>query len=52
VNMASINPAKALGIDSEYGSITCGKKADVIAVDNNLDMKFVMMDGIIKKNVI
>ena len=48
VNMASINPARALGIDGECGSIVQGKRADMIAVDENLDIKFVMVDGVIK----
>lgn len=33
VNKVSLNPAKATGIDSEYGSLEKGKKADVLIVD-------------------
>jgi alpha-D-ribose 1-methylphosphonate 5-triphosphate diphosphatase len=33
VNMASLNPAKAIGLDSETGSIEKGKKADLLIVD-------------------
>lgn len=33
VNMVSLNPAKAVRIDSEYGSIEPGKKADLLIVD-------------------
>ncbi|OAS18730.1 alpha-D-ribose 1-methylphosphonate 5-triphosphate diphosphatase [Paenibacillus oryzisoli] len=32
VNMASLNPAKAMGIDKELGSIECGKEADLLLV--------------------
>lgn len=32
VNLATINPAKAVHIDSEYGSIELGKKADLLQV--------------------
>lgn len=33
LKMATINGAKALGIDNETGSITVGKKADIIIID-------------------
>jgi alpha-D-ribose 1-methylphosphonate 5-triphosphate diphosphatase len=33
VNMASLHPAKALGLDKEFGSIEVGKKADLILVE-------------------
>ncbi len=33
LKMATINGAKALGIDNETGTITAGKKADIIIVD-------------------
>lgn len=32
INMASLNPAKALGIERTTGSIECGKKADLLLV--------------------
>jgi 5-methylthioadenosine/S-adenosylhomocysteine deaminase len=33
--MATINGAKALGIDNEVGTVTVGKKADLIIIDMN-----------------
>ncbi len=33
VNMVSLNPAKAVGIDDSVGSVECGKTADMILVD-------------------
>ncbi|MCX7843218.1 MAG: alpha-D-ribose 1-methylphosphonate 5-triphosphate diphosphatase [Clostridia bacterium] len=33
VNMVTLNPAKALGIDSELGSIEAGKKANLVLVE-------------------
>lgn len=42
----TINPARAIGADNEIGSIAVGKCADMIFVDENLDLKGVMIDGI------
>jgi len=33
INKATINPAKAMKIDKEYGSVEVGKKADLLIVD-------------------
>ena len=43
--MCSANPAKALGIFDETGSITVGKAADMVIVDKDLDIKQVFVDG-------
>ncbi|MEJ7847073.1 MAG: N-acetylglucosamine-6-phosphate deacetylase [Pyrinomonadaceae bacterium] len=43
--MASLNPAKLLGIDGTYGSIEIGKRADLVAVDDAGNIKFVMIGG-------
>lgn len=45
VACASMNPAKSLGIYDEYGSITPGKKADVVLLDKDLGLKAVIKDG-------
>ncbi|HEY9502049.1 MAG TPA: N-acetylglucosamine-6-phosphate deacetylase [Pyrinomonadaceae bacterium] len=41
--MASLNPARLLGLDAQYGSIEVGKAADLVAVDaaGNLKLTFV-----------
>ncbi len=33
VNMVSLNPAKAVGIDNRYGALEAGKTADLLVVD-------------------
>jgi N-acetylglucosamine-6-phosphate deacetylase len=48
VTMATITPAKALGVDKTIGSIKIGKKADFTAIDRDANVKFVMIDGVRK----
>lgn len=43
--MASTNPAKAIGIYDEVGSIEVGKKADLVFVDDKFNVKKVILDG-------
>jgi N-acetylglucosamine-6-phosphate deacetylase len=43
--MASTNPAKVIGLDSEIGSITVGKKADLVFVDDKFNVMQVMVEG-------
>ena len=45
VRAATYNPAKAVGIDNEYGVIKKGRAADFILVDDSLDLKAVYIDG-------
>lgn len=45
VAMASLNAARALGVDSWLGSIEAGKKADLIAVDDEYNVVFTMVGG-------
>ena len=42
---ATINPAKSLGIEDTYGSIAPGKKANIVLLDENLELKMVIKDG-------
>lgn len=42
---ATINPAKAIGIDDKYGSLTPGKNANVVLLDENLEIKYIIKDG-------
>ena len=54
---ATVNAADLMGISEDYGMIVKGKKADIIAMDNNplddikstMNIQFVMKDGIVFK---
>lgn len=41
----TINPAKAIGLDHEIGSIAKGKCADIVFADENLEIKEVYING-------
>ena len=45
VKMASLSPAKALGIEERKGSIEVGKDADMILFDHNLEITNVIKSG-------
>ena len=45
VRMASLNPAKAIHMDNELGSIEIGKRADLIFIDDEIDIKKVILNG-------
>lgn len=46
VACVTINPARQLGINKEYGSIEAGKKASVVLLDAELGLKAVVKDGV------
>lgn len=45
VACATMNPAKALGVYDTYGSITKGKKGNVVLLDKELIVKLIVKDG-------
>lgn len=45
VRMAAENPARALGIDGECGSLAPGKAADIVVLDEDLQVKHVIVRG-------
>ena len=46
VACATINPAKSLGVEAQYGSLEAGKKAHVVLLDHDLKLKAVVKDGV------
>jgi N-acetylglucosamine-6-phosphate deacetylase len=45
VKMASLIPAKIVGLDKQIGSIEEGKKGDFVILDKDLQVKTVILDG-------
>lgn len=45
IKMASLTPAKLMGVDTRKGSICVGKDADLVLLDENLQVKLVMARG-------
>ena len=45
VKCATINPAKAIGIYDNYGSLTPGKAADVVLLDKDLEIQYIIKSG-------
>jgi len=45
VRMASLTPAKAIGIDHTTGSIATDLKADLLVLDENLEVKLAFING-------
>ncbi len=45
IRMATINPARLLGIDHKVGSIEPGKKANLILIDDMVNVKGVILEG-------
>ena len=43
--MASSNPARLLGLDHECGSIEAGKRADLVALDQDLNVALTLIRG-------
>jgi N-acetylglucosamine-6-phosphate deacetylase len=45
--MASLNPAKAIGLDQQKGSLEVGKDADVLVLDQDLNVQLALVEGMV-----
>ena len=45
VACVTMNPAKSLGEYDKYGSIAPGKKADIVLMNDELEIQAVLKDG-------
>lgn len=45
IRMASLNPARLLGLDNEIGSLAPGKKANLILIDDMVNIQSVFLEG-------
>ena len=50
IKSATINPARAIRADGETGSIAVGKNADLLVLDDDMNIKLVVVKGAIKVN--
>lgn len=50
IKSATINPARAIRVDKETGSLEAGKLADILVVDADWNIKLVIVKGEIKVN--
>ena len=45
IRMASLNPARLLGMDTEIGSLEVGKKANLILIDDMVRIEKMFFEG-------
>lgn len=50
VSCATRNPAKALGILDQYGTVEAGKKADVVLLNRELEVQSVIVHGKLRRS--
>ena len=43
--MASLNPARVIGLEDSKGQIAAGKDADIVLMDEHFDVALTMVEG-------
>ena len=51
VQMASLTPAKCIGISDQKGRISPGYDADLLLLDNDINVQMVMTNGKIRRSL-
>lgn len=51
VKCAAVNPAKAIGIYHDYGSLTPGKYGNIVILNQNLDLKAVFHHSVLVRHI-
>ena len=49
VRAATLNPARSIGVDADYGSLEAGRWGNVVLADENLNIRKVIRHGEILK---
>ncbi|MDD6194944.1 MAG: N-acetylglucosamine-6-phosphate deacetylase [Lachnospiraceae bacterium] len=47
ITCAAVNSAKSIGIYDTYGSLEKGKRANILLLDRDLNLKYIIKDGVI-----
>ena len=50
IRMASLNPATAIGVERDLGSLAVGKRANLIVIDDMVHIKKVFLEGELSVN--
>ena len=45
VRAATLNPARSIGVDADYGSLEAGRWGNVVLVDDQLNIQTVVRHG-------
>ena len=45
VRAATLNPARSIGVDADYGSLEAGRWGNVVLVDDQLNIQTVVRNG-------